>query len=139
MSGVAMGRWLLIAAAVAVAGTVTTAVVVLGTPGEQRLLREDERRVSDLDDLKDEVEEWARQRGALPGDLAVLARRPGVNLRTKDPFTAQPYEYEVTGPRAYRLCATFATDTSDARAGSVIRQWRHPRGRHCFDRELPKR
>ncbi len=137
MSG-ATGRWILIVAAVAVAATVVAAIAVLGTPGAQRQLRQDERRVRDLSSLQDEIEAWAKQRGALPADLAVLARRPGVRLATTDPFNAQPYAYRVVDARNYRLCATFDTDTAEVRSdrGSA-RTWRHPRGNYCFDLVLP--
>jgi hypothetical protein len=136
----ATGRWMLIVAGVAVAATVAAAIAVLGSPGMQRQLRQDERRVRDLSSLKGEIEEWGTERGALPADLAVLARRPGVRLTTADPFSAQPYAYQVLDVRNYRLCATFDTDTAEARNDRPTdRTWRHPRGNHCFDLALPPR
>jgi len=134
----AAGRWLLIGAGVAVAVTIAAAIVTMGTPGQQRLVRQDERRERDLIDLKEEIEGWAKRNEALPANLAALAR-PGVRLRASDPFTWQPYEYKVLGERDYRLCAAFDTDSADVqRNGGSGRDWRHPRGRHCFDMKLPE-
>jgi len=137
MSGAA-GRWLLIGAGVAVAATIVAAIATIGTPGQQRLVRQDERRERDLVDLKEEIEGWATRNAALPANLAALAR-PGVRLRTSDPFTSQPYEYKVLGERDYRLCAVFDTDSAEVeRRARYGRDWRHPRGRQCFDLKLPE-
>lgn len=134
MSGTSTGRWLLIAAGMVVAITVVAAIMVMGTPGAQRQLRQDERRVRDLDSLRDDVEAWAKQRGELPPDLATLERRPGVRLRVTDPFTGEPYRYEPIDARRYRLCATFQTDTAQLRDNAWIdKAWRHPSGPYCFE------
>lgn len=134
MSGTSAGRWLLIAAGVVVASTVVAAIVVMGTPGGQRQLRQDERRVRDLDSIRDDIQSWANERGELPPDLGTLQRRPGVNLRVTDPFTGEPYRYEPIDARRYRLCATFRTDTAQVRDQAWIdKSWRHPSGPHCFE------
>jgi hypothetical protein len=134
----AAGRWLLIGAGVAVVATIVAAIATMGTPGQQRLVREDGRRQRDLARLRTEVNGWATQNGALPADLAALVR-PGVRVQTSDPFTSQSYEYQVLGDRDYRLCAVFNTDSAgEERNDDESLQWRHPRGRHCFDLKLPK-
>ena len=136
MSG-ATGRWLLIATGVVVAASVVAAVVSMGTPGQQRMERQDERRVRDLDRLKDEIERWAERTGSLPVDMGALAR-PGVRLSAQDPFTGKPYGYLAQGKRTYRLCAVFETDTAVAERGRYGRaDWPHPAGRHCVDMKLP--
>ncbi|WP_206859229.1 hypothetical protein [Lysobacter changpingensis] len=136
MSG-ATGRWLLIATGVVVAASVVAAVVSMGTPGQQRMVRQDERRVRDLDRLKDEIESWAERTGSLPADMGALAR-PGVRLSAQDPFTGKPYGYLAQGRRTYRLCAVFETDTAAVEQGRYGRaDWPHPAGRYCFDLKLP--
>lgn len=132
MSGSA-GRWLLIGAGVAIAASIIAAIVVIGTPAQQRLQRQDERRERDLTRLKNDIEGWAERNDALPPDLAALAR-PGWGPPLRDPFTSQLYGYEVRDARRYRLCAVFETDTADQEVGN---QWRHPRGKQCFDLKRP--
>ncbi|MBU8974829.1 MULTISPECIES: hypothetical protein [unclassified Lysobacter] len=129
----AAGRWLLVGAGVVVAGAVIAAIVAIGTPAQQRLLRQDERRERDLISLKVDIEIWAERNEALPPNLSALAR-PGSRPAMRDPFTSRPYEYEVLGARRYRLCAMFDSDTAERDVGG---QWRHPRGRQCFDLKLP--
>ena len=71
----------------------------------------------------------------LPGRLAVVAGGAGGTVA--DPATGQPYQYETTGERSYRLCATFETAQDAAPIPDVhLDQWRHGDGRQCFDREV---
>jgi len=130
------GRWLAIVASVVVAATVVAAVVVIGSPAAQRELRLDQRRINDLQHIAQLVELHVRQHDALPPDLAALARQPGQRIDATDPADGTPYGYEATGPRGYRLCASFATDTAVTRDGAVPDAWSHGRGRQCFDREV---
>ena len=136
-----LGRWLLVAGALAMAAAVVAAIVVMGGPGAQRAARLDERRVDDLKRLQSRIERHAKEEGALPADLGALARHDGVRSRDAGPDGA-PYRYETVDARHYRLCATFATDdTGDAAAAAPWRgaEWRHPAGAHCFARTVPGR
>jgi len=137
MNAQTLGRVLLFAATVVVIGTVAAAIVVMGTPAQQRALRLDERRVSDLQRIVDAARQHADRNGALAPDLTTLASRPGLRLSITDPDTALPYVYEVRQAKTFRVCATFATDTAvdepDQRRLDED-DWLHPVGRHCFDR-----
>jgi hypothetical protein len=130
------GRAIAVIASIVVAATIVAAVMVIGSPGAQREIRLDQRRVNDLQHIAQLVELHARHHDALPPDLASLARQPGQRIATTDPVDATPYGYEVTAPREYRLCASFATDTAVTRDGAIPDAWSHGRGRHCFDREV---
>lgn len=138
-----LGRGLAIVASVVVLATIVASVVVTGTPSEQREIKLDARRVDDLRNLEDEIQRHVRQEGALPASLAVLAGKPGVSLTIVDPVTGRPYEFEPAGELAYRLCATFTTDTgqtrktADYRAGGL--EWAHGAGRRCFGRTAKAR
>lgn len=137
MNARTLGRGLLVAATVTVVATVVAAVVVMGTPAQQRALRLDERRVADLQRVVDAARQHAGRTGALATDLTTLASRPGLRLPITDPDTALPYEYAVQDARTFRVCATFATDTAmdtQRPRASEEEDWLHPAGRHCFDR-----
>ena len=128
--------WILGVAAVVVAiATIAAAISVMGTPGEQRAARFDDRRVDDLEALDLAIRMHAEKNGALPRDLATLARQPGRQLPLQDPETGTPYEYRATGKDAYRLCAVFTTDTAEARSAPLRGEWAHGVGRTCFDRK----
>lgn len=136
------GRWLAIAAVLVALATVVAAIVVMGPPSAQREAKLDRKRVHDLERIVRLVEQYVERRDALPPDLATLADQPGLRLAIADPRSAQPYEYEITGDRAFRLCAVFATDTAVRPDGAEpwnLRDWHHGAGRHCFDRKVAKK
>lgn len=141
MSEASIGRWLMIAAGLVVVATVLAAVAVMGLPSKQREIRLDERRVGDLERITTAIESHAERRGALPPDLATLARQPGRRLSLTDPVVGSAYEYAVTGDRTYRLCAVFTTDTArqPQTAVRIDDEWLHATGRQCFDRKLKHR
>lgn len=136
MSAPGPGRRLLAVAAVVVAGVLAVAMWVIGSPAAQRQVRLDERREADLARIENAVDRHWETHDGLPADLAALARQPGILLPVVDPEDATPYGYEVLGPRNYRLCAVFTTDTAARAAdtGGQDDRWAHATGRQCFDR-----
>ena len=126
MSATRTGQWLLLGTGVVVVAAVAAAVLAMGTPGQQRDARMDDRRIRDLERIRNAVGEYFERKGALPADIAMLARRPGARLAIADPVTHAPYGYQVTGAREFRLCATFVTDTAQGDAGDGPGQeWWH--------------
>lgn len=140
MSG-GTGRVLVIAAAVVIVATVAAAVAVMGPPWVQREARLDERRVQDLVQLQDAIEDHARREDRLPESIASLGAETGRALSLVDPVDGTPYAYEPRDGRRYRLCARFATDTREDRTpgGFAGEGWRHPAGHHCFERAIERR
>lgn len=137
MSAPGAGRWLAIAATLVVAATVVAAIFAMGGPAEQRQMRLDARRVDDLGNLAGEVRAYFESQGKLPPDLATLANQPG-NKPRLDPETQAPYAYEIVNPRRFRLCAVFANDSERMSEDAGIwtgDAWKHPAGRHCFERK----
>ncbi len=123
-----------------------------GSPQNQRLIRFDDQKVSDLQMTQSYlVYNWWQQKGSLPPTLDVL-NDPISNFTVpRDPQTGQPYEYVITGPRSFQLCATFnkpsvTSGTSavkpiaapgSAPLGSDMNDnWQHGAGRVCFDRAI---
>lgn len=139
-----IGRWLLIAAGLAIAVTVVAAIGVMGGPGRQREERLDRRRADDLSRIESEVRSYFTAHKSLPTQLTVLAGEPGMALVTEDPVTEKPYEYVAGEAGKFKLCAKFATDTGRDKTGhrdplqSPSTRWRHPVGRYCYDLEVAK-
>ena len=102
---VTAAAWLLVAAGLAVAASLVAAVATIGTPGRQRLLRLDERRVHDLAQLRSAVDAHFETEGRLPASLDELARL--TEKEGRDPtrltisFKAPVYDtaLSTTGPR----------------------------------------
>ena len=102
-------------------------VMLTGTPGTQRHMEADNRRVQDLRTLASTLHGMP----ALPPSLMSLrANRP--TLRVTDPETGSQYEYTVRAEKEFELCATFSavTDPDTPQFGSQF--WSHPAGHACF-------
>jgi hypothetical protein len=106
-----------------------TAFLVAGTPGTQRQLEAERRRVNDLRQIAGAVFQYRAQNGAAPASLSepLIRQRLGTKA-SSDPETKAPYEYRLTEGTKYQLCAGFSATATDA--GSF---WNHPAGRSCFE------
>ena len=146
LAGSGIHRRFGIAASVLAAVTLAWGVAVVGSPGGERMRKLDERRVQDLRAIESSLDrlclgpQKVRKEGPphelvspLPATLAALAasatdRRPSI----VDPVSGAAYEYRITGPSTFELCATFdrARDEDDEP------RWNHPAGSHCFAFDL---
>lgn len=129
------GRVVAIVASLVVLATIVAAIVVMGPPSQQRLMRLDERRVEDLNRIAMAINVYRSQHGRLPASLAELGGEPGMRI-PQDPESRQPYGYKMLGAAEYRLCAGFATDTAEAIDPQPWpgADWAHGAGRQCFKR-----
>ena len=123
-----------------VVAAVIAAIVVLGSPMEQRQRRLDERRVHDLTTIVNTISLYASTHEALPSELSVLGKQPGPRRAPMDPDTGAPYEYSVLGAESYQLCAVFTMPSPDASAAPISSYaeregWTHGAGRQCFERK----
>lgn len=114
-------------AAAGAAAALLFGMSLAGTPGVQRHIEADFRRVQDLRSIAGAINGMTPP----PRFLAeAAATRPA--LRIKDPETGRAYEYTLKDGKTFELCATFAAP-DDLRArqyGSEF--WSHPKGRACF-------
>ena len=117
--------------------SVVSALILLGSPAEERMRRLDERRVDDLERLERAVGLYWTRHARLPASLAELSQEPGVNVNLRDPETAEPYEYRLLPESgAYELCAEFQRDSAEeSQRNEEIDFWLHGSGRHCFQLE----
>jgi hypothetical protein len=132
------GHWIALAASIVIGVTVVCAIVVMGTPAEQRKAKLDANRVRQLSSLAEAIENYAALHDRVPSSLPGLDGA-GEWLSITDPDNGSPYAYEKTGDRSYRLCAVFATTTGKAPDGRVEGfegRWAHRAGRYCFERQV---
>jgi len=103
------------------------------------LRRIDERREQDLDGISRAVDRYFERNKKLPGSIDEACKTCHINF--KDPVTKQPYIYEKTGEKAYRLCAGFALDNdSEEKLGRYYYaqiRWKHKAGNYCYDLTAP--
>lgn len=126
-------------AAIAVAAVAVIAIIagllVVGSPAEQRRLRLDDRRVSDLQSLARALQRRHERTGGLPSRLEDVVDGLILSALPLDPVTHDPYEYMIVDSSRFQLCATFSGESR--RPGEDF--WAHGPGRHCFDLESLER
>ncbi len=129
-----------------VAGLVLLSVVygfvVIGSPREQRLKRLDMQRVTDLQNIEQQISWYFQKEGRLPSSLDDLTRIDAWYVVPSDPETGEPYSYKVQDSVTFELCAVFATSNREVETrGSVrpipyITAYVHDQGKQCFERTV---
>jgi len=122
-------------ATVAVVGAVAAGVYLLGSPSEERTLRLDQRRVSDLGALSGAVDVYWTRHQKLPASLDELRSEPVGRLDLEDPGARTSYEYRPLSERSYEVCAVFERDSAAQDRPAPDGVWAHRAGRQCFRRE----
>ncbi|PIZ92484.1 MAG: hypothetical protein COX82_04700 [Candidatus Magasanikbacteria bacterium CG_4_10_14_0_2_um_filter_41_10] len=114
---------------------------VVGTPGEARLQRLDSERVSALQSIQYQIENYYTTNKELPESLDQLDTIAMTDSNVTDPVTGEQYGYKINQGDNYMLCATFDTNTKDTsrRDGSMMssNDWQHPAGEYCFAKSAP--
>lgn len=109
---------------------------VMGSPQAQRLIRLDNQKISDLQNLQWQVINYWQVNGTIPEKWTA---------QMLDTQTGVSYEYKKTGPMSFELCAQFNKENQlDYRMyGDPIKinvtkneDWRHTAGNYCFEREI---
>lgn len=115
----------------AVLAAIAIALVYVGSPGEARQRRFDERRVGDLTEIVTSLDRYWAASTRLPASLEEAAKGGAASV-PRDPETGEPYGYRALDDRRYELCATFARP-SDELPGINQPPFRaHTTGRQCF-------
>ncbi len=140
--------------------------LIIGSPMKQRLLRLDDRRVSDLQGIQYQIINYWQQKEKLPAKFSDLSNPlTGYSLPVDPEFEkGNIYEYSVKDKLKFELCATFALpipkgwreyggggvmpiiayDKSVSNVsypypnGGVNESWDHQEGRTCFERTIDK-
>ena len=129
---------------VVIVGVVVLSLVygfyLAGSPQNQRLVRFDDTKTSDLQTIQDRLVYYWQQKGSLPASLDGLNDPIAGFTVPVDPQSNQPFEYVLTGTRAFQLCAVFNLDntnlTTAPASGYSGDNWTHGVGRVCFDRSI---
>ena len=119
---------------------------IVGSPAQQRAVRFDERRISDLSTIQYQIIDYWQRKKTLPQGISDLTNDISGFVAPKDPESRSDYGYRVTGPLIFELCATFATSNSEEFSeknmaipvpyGGEPSNWIHGPGRNCFERTI---
>lgn len=130
------------------AGVVLVVVIagfyLSGSPFEQRRVRFDEQRLSDLQQIQYQLTEYWIAKQALPATLVDVQSPLTGFVLPLDPNTHEAYGYEKVSTLKFSLCATFDTTSDSAsknRDTYPVKQssmdfWDHGIGRTCFERTI---
>jgi hypothetical protein len=151
-----------------VVGAVVCSFVIMGSPANQRLLRLDDRRIGDLQNIQYQIINYWQQKEKLPENLSQLSNPiSGYSLPVDPEFEkGNIYEYVVKEKLKFELCATFAlpmpkgwkeysdgggimpmvnyggkdiaTTSRPYPGGGINESWDHQAGRICFERTIDK-
>ena len=125
---------------------------VAGSPQNQRLVRQDEQRVGNLQTIQWQIINYWQKKGILPVSLDELVDPISGFVVPRDPESGLSYEYNLSGELGFNLCAVFSTVAQED-SGSVSRMavpitanglpypdkqnvWWHEKGRVCFERTI---
>ncbi len=152
-------RIIAIAASLFVIASVVLAFMVVGSPKTQRLMRIDNQKTSDLQQIQWQVINYWQQKGKLPESLALLNDPISSFMLPEDPESnlGKMYTYKTTGKTSFEICADFnlptpttgtpitggakplggvAYDTSYPSMRGIDENWEHSAGVQCFDRTI---
>lgn len=127
-----------------VAASIIAGFFLAGSPFERRIRRFDERRVSDLQFLQEEIIAYWTNKERLPENLALLKDDiRGITI-PKDPETGVEYEYHILGETKFALCASFKRPSALLNGNQKPvsapyyegENWEHREGRVCFERTI---
>jgi hypothetical protein len=137
-----LGRWLGGAASLLVLLALVGGFFIIGLPQNQRLIRLDEQKISDLQNIQSQVVTYWQQKNRLPVKTDEL-KDPlaSYNQVPIDTDRNEAYEYKVTGAMSFELCATFNTKSTTSTVTrpvgySADENWMHESGRTCFTRTI---
>ena len=145
--GIKIFNWAIV---VIVAAVIIFGFYVAGSPSAAREKRIDERRLTDLQGIQEQIVYFWQKKNSLPANAGLLTDSISGYEAPSDPETKLPYEYKVLGDLKFELCATFTTELAANRndAGLVkpvsvvepsletFNNWQHSTGQACFERTI---
>jgi len=124
---------------------------LIGSPATQRMLRYDQNRINDLQNIQWQIVNFWQQKGILPTTQDELVDSISGFMVPIDPKTKENYSYEKTSETDFKLCANFELESRDGlypietprKATTETTEfkndnWYHPDGFHCFERKIDK-
>lgn len=131
--------------------SIVAAFFIIGTPRELRLMRYDQEKIYALQNIQSQMTTYWQQKQRLPATLEDLKDPLGGFVIPEDPQMNDGaqyiYEYQVTGPRTFELCAFFNHESVGKQEhvvkarmayqyGGETEYWEHESGRTCFSRTV---
>tara|TARA_Y100000310_G_C20411763_1_gene682361 strand:+ start:369 stop:824 length:456 start_codon:yes stop_codon:yes gene_type:complete len=123
---------------IAVVASIIYGFVLIGSPAGQRLVKFDQTREGDLQNIAFAIDAYWERNDQIPESLEDL-KSPLFHVRSiTDPKTGVEYEYRALTDVSYELCAVFETESSQAARPIPFsaQTWEHGIGKVCFENEV---
>ena len=131
-----IGQTIVAAAGTVVVASIIAGVILVGSPAEGRLQQFDSARIEDLKGIMVGMDSFWSRNERLPTSLEELMADPRVEVKTQDPGSAAPYDFNPLDEDTYELCATFDLESLAPGRPSSADFWRHRAGRQCFELDV---
>lgn len=128
---------------------VVSGFFIIGSPMDARLVKLDQQKVNDLQNIQWQLVSYWQQKESLPTELSELQDSISGFVVPVDAETGTPYSYVKTGDTSFELCATFNKESTENDSlypkvpsmigGGVdlnVLPWTHGVGEVCFDRTI---
>lgn len=128
----------------AVLAAIIVGFVVIGSPKTQRLMKIDDQKVYNMQEIQSQVLNYWQAKQTVPENLGELTDSFSGYQAPTDPQTQAPYEYRKISATSFELCATFNTESRNGAELSIAapgmygvqESWQHEAGRACFTRTI---
>ncbi len=131
-----LGQTIVAIAGAVVVASIIAGVILVGSPAEGRLQQLDSARIENLKGIMVGMDSFWSRNERLPASLEELMTDPRVEVRTRDPGSAEPYDFAPLDEDTYELCATFDLQSPEPARPSSADFWRHGVGRQCFELDV---
>ncbi|MDF2690715.1 MAG: hypothetical protein K0S29_570 [Gammaproteobacteria bacterium] len=131
------------AATVLVTASLAWALYTVGSPVKVRLANQDMTRISNLNQIQNQISSYYKHKNKLPASLSDLNNAMTGYKAPMDPVSNKAYAYQVISAQSFELCADFALPSSNAAEkmmgnyyGAGAWNWQHEAGHSCFIRKI---
>lgn len=121
---------------------------IVGSPSQARLVRFDDQKTQDLQNIQSQVVNYWQSKQKLPASLSDLNDPLSNYTIPTDPQAEDSYTYKPTGTMSFQLCATFNVVSHNGSSATTVPvptgipgkgisdNWQHTAGSQCFDRTI---
>lgn len=116
--------------------------ILAGSPAQQRMVRLDQQRLSDLQLMQSNIVNYWDVKEELPESYGDVLNEFQYLEEEVDPETGMAYSYTRKGELTFELCADFTLESRDGRTVGVLplylkgKSWEYMPGRNCFERTI---
>jgi hypothetical protein len=123
---------------IVVAVTIAIGFTLIGSPVNQQLIRYDETRYNDMQQIKYRIESYYQSNNQLPSSLQDL-NYSGMSIN--DPQTGKIYTYTISDVDSYKICTEFSTNAEEFKKYSNLSYFDNPishtKGYSCIPFTVP--